>query len=368
MSEKKCFWLILLVQIFSLSLIMFMLIIIDPLEIWDIKSIQGWNHYKVEQVNHFDLSKTYQYIYSDAETVYIGASTTYVGLKPTNDRIFNFGLSSLTLQDTREYLNFIFRLKKPKKIILELNAWQFTKEAYQFNRLGFSKERLELLAKGGVIQFSEKIKETLSTHKLVFNTVQQSRKNKNLAPMFIRGWDVSRGAASKPDERSYLYYLNSKLKASKTDEFEPQLLDVLRNIIELIEKNEVEVIVFWAPISIDNLVTIDASNKFEDFYNLKKNVAEIYPNYDFAWANEIAINRQLFYDGWHYRAVAGDIVLGVLECKIPPDGLATNNYEEQKLAYEKWKEKKENSEYVELLKNAKEKIPDDVLKKHLNLE
>ena len=106
------------------------LIVVDPLGIWHFPIIKGFNNYKVSQPAYLDFFKPYEYRMVKPDVVFLGSSRVYVGLCPDDYpdesvKVYNMGMSSLSIRDAYQYLKFMIRVHKPKKVYLGLDFFQF---------------------------------------------------------------------------------------------------------------------------------------------------------------------------------------------------------------------------------------------------
>ena len=299
------------VVVIFLMIVTSVLYIIDPVNIYGSKIIKGLNHYKIKENLFFDISKPYQYEKLKPKEVIIGSSRVYVGLNPfQNDDMYNFGQSSMSLRDLEKYVDFILKTHKPEKIYIGLDFFQFSKQNFYLHREGFSIDRLNEIEKYSdtPIMYYLKFKENMPFIHYVLDTVKYSWKNKELISCYQKGADFGRGLSSDINVSEYYYSINRFIKDYLEWQYEPESVLLLEKIINKLKNNNVEVIVFFNPMTIDLLLALDITGKIENFYYIKKKVAEFTSYYDFNYANSITENRNNFYDASHYNMKTGNII------------------------------------------------------------
>lgn len=299
------------VVVIFLMIVISVLYIIDPVNIYGSRIIKGLNHYKIKENLFLDISKPYQYEKLKPEEVIIGSSRVYVGLNPFNNTsMYNFGQSSLSLRDLEYYIDFILKTNKPKKIYIGLDFFQFSKQNFYLQREGFSVDRLSEIQKyaNTPIMYYLKLQENMPFIYYVFDTIKYSWINKELISCYQRGADFNRGESSDINTNEYYHFINSFVKQYSEWQYEPNSIPLLKRIITKLTTNNVEIVVFFNPISIDLLLALDITGKIEKFYYIKEKVAEFTSFYDFNYANSITENRNNFYDASHYNMKTGNII------------------------------------------------------------
>lgn len=295
----------------SLGLILFVggLILVDPLGIWGAPTIKGFNNYKVKQPQNLDLFKPYQYRMMKPEVVFLGSSRVYVGLAPKDYpekgvRVYNMGFSSLSLKDSLQYLHFMIKSHKPRKVFLGLDFFQFNLANAERMRSGFSQKRLDAISGSFLSYLIAKLEESSGLRKFVKETVLKSRENKD-ALLFLDGWDVKRGSALNWNDLSWEFYLKSFMKSYTSFVLSGKNFDYIKAIVEICRSNEISLEVFFNPVSADLLALLWFSGKYKEFENVKRSVAEITPFKDFAVMSQITENDENFYDASHYKSITG---------------------------------------------------------------
>lgn len=356
-------------------------IVVDPIGMWEVISIRGFNHYKIKQTNFIDVFKPYQYVKVNPDVVYIGSSRVYVGLPPDypssgGKKIYNMGCSSLSLKDTKEYLRFMYKMHKPEKVYLGLDFFQFSKENHNSQRTGFDNKRLNEVSGNSLECILFKIQETIALHEYIKPTISASKNHAGQEPLFDLGWDVERGNSSAPNPEEYYYTVNSLLKYYSQWEYEPKTVEELQAIIKDAADVGVELNIFFNIDTVDVFAILDSAGKLDEYFKMKKMVAGIQGAYDFSLYNNVTQDRSLFYDASHYRGILGEKILAAMVNRnVPNFGVKLNssnvdkNLEDQKVLYLQWKSVGINSKYVDLLKNhiGQQPIQNEELEKYINL-
>ena len=345
--------------------------LIDPIEIWESPVIRGFNHIKPNQAAFLDVFKPFQVRRHAPEIIYIGTSRVYVGFRP-EENAYNMGGSSLSLPDMRAYLRFIYSQYVPKKVFIGLDLFQFSQANMTLERAGFSQERLDNLRKGEIAFLSEAWKTSLGMTDYLKGTVWNSYQNRSAKKEWERGWDVKRGERMDVEKEAYYSYLHGFYGSYKNFVYDPDALLCLKDILADAEAHEIEVILFFNPVSVDLLVLQSLCGKSEDFRQLKAEVAKSYPVYDFAWASSLSFDREgAWLDGSHYHFPIGDrmkaSMMGNVDSEICRVLIAENveaHLQEEKAQYEQWAA--EHSDYIRALAEAApQKIPVGALAQYL---
>ena len=158
------------------------LIIVDPLGIWHFPIIKGFNNYKVSQPAHLDFFKPYEYRLIKPDVVFLGSSRVYVGLCPDDYpdksvKVYNMGMSSLSIRDAYQYLNFMIKVHKPKKVYLGLDFFQFDSHNFYDSRQGFSQVRLNKIASNWLSYMMFKMQETAGLRGMIKPTILKSQED-----------------------------------------------------------------------------------------------------------------------------------------------------------------------------------------------
>ncbi|MEA4877936.1 MAG: hypothetical protein VB083_08495 [Aminobacterium sp.] len=309
------------------------LIVVDPLGIWHFPIIKGFNNYKVSQPAYLDFFKPYEYRMVKPDVVFLGSSRVYVGLCPDDYpdesvKVYNMGMSSLSIRDAYQYLKFMIRVHKPKKVYLGLDFFQFNKENFIRNRNGFSQQRLDKISGNWFSYMAYKLQETARLRGMVKDTFLNSQKEPNQV-LFYKGWDIRRGKFLQSDHKIYERIMNDFLEKYQSFILHEESFSCLEKIIETTKSEGVELVVFFNPISSDLLSTIWISAQYDKFEAVKMRVAQFLDYCDFAFINDKTTNLNLFYDCSHYRAQLGSFIFYALNCPEQK----SKNYTLEKLRY-----------------------------------
>lgn len=327
--------------------------VVDPIGIWGTKDIQGFNQAKVKQGSFLDIYKQYEYKRLQPDVIWIGTSRVYVGFAPDKSQNeYNMGLSSISLADVRKYLQFMYRNRRPKKVYIGLDLFQFGPEFRHMESAKTLDRRLEALSCGGPIQLAMAIKDSFGTRNTIWPTVKDSQANN--IQYFRRGWDIKRGNAAKTHAGEYYSALSSYRKTYDDFYYDEDAMNCFRDIVQDAKDNNVELVVFFNPISVDLQALQDVYGLSEEFYAIKRLVAEIHPVYDFCWVNKYTVDRvEWFYDASHFRNKYGQMCRDAMNGTENGTGiyLTTDNVDEllekEKQAFSEWK--KQNHDYYDAL-------------------
>lgn len=88
-------------------------------------------------------------------------------------------------------------------------------------------------------------------------------------------------------------------------EYRQQTLDEIKEIVEICEKNNINLVVFMNPAYENTFM----DNNDDDLKRFKKELVEITDYYDFCYLNPVTTDRMMFYEGSHYREIVGDMII-----------------------------------------------------------
>ncbi len=289
------------------------LIVVDPLGIWHFPIIKGFNNYKVSQPAYLDFFKPYEYRMVKPDVVFLGSSRVYVGLCPDDYpdesvKVYNMGMSSLSIRDAYQYLKFMIRVHKPKKVYLGLDFFQFDSHNFYDSRQGFSQVRLNKIASNWLSYMMFKMQETAGLRGMIKPTILKSQEDADTI-LFNKGWDVKRGSALGTNEDAYIHTLISFFKTYQQVSLCDESFTCLEKIIKIARAEEIDLVLFFNPISADLLSLIWVTEQYDNFKSVKKRVAEMADYYDFAFINNLTKDKKSFYDASHYKNIVGNVVV-----------------------------------------------------------
>lgn len=281
-------------------------VIIDPIGIFETPLISGVNDYKPKQGAYLDTFKPYQLAYYEPDVIFIGTSRVYVGWYPSHEgfdekKVYNLGGSSLSLKDIERYLHAAYKIHAPKKVYLGLDFFQFGTFGDK-ERPGFELERLNRASGNFVWREFGKFVDSVKLGKDIMKTTyEESRKNqgKGKYPLFVRGWDSKRGSA-RLNRKEYERVLKSYEGTYKQHKFSPHSLEYLRKIAAEARAHNVELYVFFNPISVDLHKLLLSFGHGKELTHVKQEAANIFGEvYDFNFFNPYLSREDLFYDSSH---------------------------------------------------------------------
>ena len=334
-------------------------IVVDPLELLGMPIINGINNSKVKQGSCLDVFKPYQVIKYKPEVVFIGSSRVKNACKPTlygydDDKVFNFAFNALSLKNMEKYLDFIYKVSEPKKIFIGLDFFQFGEENFKSGGGNFSENRLNILS---------------STN------VKDSFKHKNKIVRFERGWREQ--GSNNINVEDYYNYMNSFAKQYDEWNYSREALEVFNRIIEKARTKNVDVIVYFNPISVDLIALIYACGLENELASIKEKVVKITGKvYDFNYINTYTCSRkEYFIDPSHCKNNFGEIIKSDICLDKNTDRMVILNSDniQNSLFIEANENKiwlKNNFQYINFLRgkiNNKTRIKDNELKKYIDI-
>lgn len=291
---------------------------VDPFGVWSKNAISGFNQRKSGQAGTERIFKLYEYVLREPEVVFLGNSRGAWGLPPVwtgtpKSKVYNLSFDAQRLGDTRALLEFILRTHRPRTVVLNLDTIMMANNAYgNADLVGFS-DRISILPRSPFHFYLTKLKETVfSFHALErsIDTVLYSRKKPDAKLYYDHGWYTVKGDQSKPDPReyreSYWRYFNTlhKMIMSATSS-----VHELYRLVDIAKHHGVELVVSFAPLGADYLLSIAANERIDGLNDIKRKIAAKTPFWDFAYINSVTANRFNYIDSTHYRGVVGEMML-----------------------------------------------------------
>lgn len=327
--------------------------VVDPIGIWGTGDIAGFNNAKIKKGGYMNIYKPYECARIKPDVVWIGTSRVYVGFFPEEDaNEYNMGVSSISLDDAKRYLRFIYSVNRPSKVYIGLDLFQFGPDYKKMLSGNLLDARLNAVKSGGLYSFVMALKDSFCVKNTIWPTVKRSR-NDNME-FFLRGWDVKRGNAESLDLDAYYGALNSYRKTYDDFSYDKDAMNCFKDIVEDAKENGVELVVFFNPIAVDLQALQNICGLENEFYAIKREVATIHPVFDFCWINKYTVDRKKwFYDASHFRRNYGEM------CRAAMDGvdngtalyLTADNVDEmikkERNQFTSWKN--DNEEFYEAL-------------------
>lgn len=296
------------------------LCIIDPLGIFNIVSIKGINNYKGVQNNYIDVWKPYEIKDKKPDIIFIGSSRVFqvvdVRSYKTDCIIYNAGFSGLSIKDMDAYIDMICKVKKPKKIYIGLDLFQFGNNNFSRDRLGFSINRLNNIINKNNTIFLCKMQDSLSIDfKNIIRTMIVSMKNINKQSDFINGYyNNDYNISLNVDKLGYYRSLNQYNREYIEWTYSDKSMEYLKKILKKADQNDIEVIVYFNPVSIELMSLMRIYEIDDDLEKIKRDVTSICGVvYDFNFTNEDVINKKYFIDASHVNKLFGDFIIEDLQ-------------------------------------------------------
>lgn len=370
--KYKCFVKLFIVTSVSLSsFICILLCLIDPLGIFNIVTIKGFNHYKgIVQEKYMDVWKPYEIKEKKPDIIFIGSSRVYLAIDArsyrSNYTIYNAGFSGLSIKDMDAYVDMICKMKKPKKIYIGLDLFQFGDSDFSSSRPGFSLYRLNNVAAKDNTIFLYKMHDSLSIDfKNIVNVIDNSLKNVNRQSNFINGYC---NTSFNINEKGYYSTINSYNNKYKKWKYSKNSMTCLKEILKKANKNGIEVIIYFNPVSIELMSLMRIYEIDDDLEKIKRDVTSICGVvYDFNFTNEDVINKKYFIDASHVNKLFGDFIIEDLQNNKDSNRMLIltnqnieNQLKKEKCNFDNWK--KENLKYYTSMEKQLKENNQEVIK------
>ena len=291
--------------------------IVDPIDLLGMPILKGINNNKDRQQDRFlDVFKPYQVVKYKPEVIFIGSSRVYYALQAELDgyedeKVYNMGFSSLPFDNMEKYLDFVYKINKPQKIFIGLDLFQFGKDNFNNTKRNFSQTRLDKLSNCTDSEILiESLKENFQVAYLTLGTMRHSFRQKDNLKIYERGWFASHGSRLEVNYEEYYNTINNFANIYRNWVYEEASVIFLKRILEKARQNNVDVYVFFNPISVDLIALIKLSGLDDDLSQIKQEVVELAGIvYDFNYINEFTTNRrELFVDASHSNSKYGKVL------------------------------------------------------------
>jgi hypothetical protein len=293
-------------------------LVVDPFGAWNLSPTPGFNHRKSGQAGTERLFKLYEFVLRKPRVVFLGNSRAAWGLPATwydvpSEKVYNLSFDAQRLGDARPLLAFMLARHRPKTIVLNLDTIMMTNKAFRIDNLGGFDDRLSTITASAPGFWLCKLRDTVFSLDALYKSYEcykNSKANLGERPFFENGWFVVKGGQLRPKSKdyrnSYWRYFSTLHKLIYPD---PTSMDELYRFVDMARQVGVELVISFAPIGADYLLSIDANDRTERLNDIKRQIAAKVPFWDFSYVNSITINRFNYVDATHYRGVIGEIML-----------------------------------------------------------
>ncbi|MDY7003051.1 MAG: hypothetical protein SWX82_03510 [Cyanobacteriota bacterium] len=378
-------WLFLLSALLPVVAVGIFNIVVDPYDVFNTPNFFGINHSKPRKDNSDRLFKAIDIIRIKPVTVLMGSSRTKRALDPNHPALenkqpaYNLALTKGNFYELRRYLEHaIANQKELDLVIIGLDLFMFN--SLLENRQSFSENRLE--KKHIYLELEDLLNITFSLDALMASQETIIDSNKNPSDNIFDG------------ENGFMPYLNvdpektqSRFEKIMSNYYEgystsyklsASLLDELKKIVDLCEKNQIKLISYISPSHATQWEIIRSSNQWSIFEEWKRKVVKITPVFDFSGYSSITMEpihnyMENYTENSHYTPKVGNLVLGrILSYKeedIPGDfGVLINpeNIESHltKIRQDREIWAKSNPDEVKLVKEIKQKYDASLAEKN----
>ncbi len=350
-------------------------IIVDPYDVFNTPNFFGINHSKPRKDNSDRLFKATDVIRIKPVTVLMGSSKTKRALDPdnpalkNNQPVYNLALNGINVYESRRYLEHaIANQENLDLVILGLDFFMFNN--FLENQASFSEQRLEKrhISLADFINVSFSL-DALSASK---ETIFDSRKNSPDDVLYgENGFMPYRNPDPEKNQWRFESHIEIYYGLDSEYELSTKFMDDLKKIVDLCQKNNIQLILFISPSHATQWEAIKAIGEWSTFEEWKRKIIQISPTpvFDFSGYNSItteAINKDMenYQDNAHYTKKIGDLVLNrILDYKqedVPDDFGFLINPENIESHLEKIRQDREvwaenNQDEVNLVKEIKEK-------------
>jgi hypothetical protein len=318
-------------------------IAVDPFGVWGTRRINGFNNFKSSQ-KIGRLSKPYQYARIRPDVVLLGDSRVGMGLPdrwpgvPAN-RVFNFGLDDLQIEEAKETVDFMIRTHRPRILVVGIDLLIFSRRFKPFP-VDYSRDRMEWASFSALTRILWQTKETVFSFdalRRARTTVTESGKQPKTVLFSPGGYRRDVGEKASANRRQYRYYVwNYLTNRYRNYRYREAGLRDFDGLVETARRAGIELHVFWVPKSADMLAVVDLTGRTAALEGIKRHVASVVPFWDFGLVSSVTRERNNYYDMSHFLGRVGRLVASRLADpapEVPPDfgALVTADNVEQHL-------------------------------------
>ncbi len=291
---------------------------IDPFGVWSTSPTPGLNNQKTGQAGTERLFKIYQYELIKPEVVFLGNSRGAWGLPPrwngaADGKVYNLAFDAQRVGDAQRLVRLMMRHHHPRTIVLNLDTIMMTNTAFDPRDWGGFDERIRTASRKPFGLQVAKLRDTVFSFDALWQSYaayQGSGKYPEARAFYENGWYTVKGEQQRPQAGEYREHFWRYFTSLHKIVFPaPSSLFALQRIVELAKHFGVELVVSFSPITADHLLSIEARGRTHGLEQIKEQIVERTPFWDFAYVNSVTTNRYNFIDSVHYRGVTGEKML-----------------------------------------------------------
>lgn len=292
---------------------------VDPLALWGSPPVAGLSAHKPALADHERLFKPHRIAKLPLEVALVGSSRVHSGLPArwggvAEERVYNAALDGVHVPELEAWLRFVRERPAgpPTVVALGVDLFQVSARA-RAPRPGFSQDRLDILAAGGVrarwLGFTEGVLGAPAVVALG-RTVAAGLGGAS-APSSLRGTDLSAQqpldtagwARAWATEHVHTY---GAFRHSRRDQ------DRLVQAILDLQQAGSRTVLFLPPVHQDLLLSLELQGLGPVLDELKRALVVAGPVWDFARVHPHTADRSAFVDPGHMGPELGDAVVAVL--------------------------------------------------------
>jgi hypothetical protein len=314
-------------------------LLIDPYEIFQTPAMVGINKIKPEKRKQVRLFKAIAVSRLKPQMVFLGSSRTEFGLSTSHPVLqqfqpaYNLALPSPNMYEVRRYLEHAIANNQLKQVVLGIDFFMFN--VFLPNTPDFSENRLEKTE----ITLQDTINSIYSIDVLLASlvTVRHNHQKPN-------GLDYFHFDGSRTENRDIIFgnqpmieimraglqenTFLAKQNPARRYQLSQNYLTELQTIVNLCREHQINLKIFISPAHATHWESIRVGGFWPVFEQWKREIAKIYPIWDFSGYNSITTepisdNMNNYLDSSHYRKKIGELVLNRMfqnhQEKVPKD-------------------------------------------------
>ncbi|MBO9999012.1 MAG: hypothetical protein J7641_08410 [Cyanobacteria bacterium SID2] len=298
-------------------------VLINPYDLFDLPSFSGFNQTKSAKLSNMRTFKAVEVSRTSPKTVFLGSSRTDYGLDPNHPVLsdkqpaYNLALGAANPYELRRYLEHVSKSNSDIKIVV-LGLDEFMFNVQNPKNPSFSEHRLN----GTGLTLQDAINTTFSIDALTasLKTLRWSQRYPDYLTYSSQGQLNLRPIDRDPSATNYRFQTSLKVyfqSFSKPYELSAEGLEEIRKIVKICRERDIQLKAFISPSHAMRYEAIRAAGHWEAYEQMKREIIEILPLWDFSGYNSITTEAfsdkmQYYIDESHYQEKVGNLVLNRL--------------------------------------------------------
>lgn len=292
--------------------------LVDPYDVFNTPNYLGINAVKPSKDNNDRLFKATDIIRIQPQSILIGSSRTKQGLNPEHPAlkerksVYNLAINGPNFYEVRRYIEHaVVNQPDLKEIVLGIDFFMFNNNLA--NQPSFSEQRLG--KKHIILTDAVNSLFSLDTVSVSQKTIEASRQEPNSDSNYgENGFMPNRNANDGKTDWRFEQSINLYFTLHSNYQFSEKYWSDFAAIVELCQKNNIDLKVFISPAHATDLESIRLTQQWATFEDWKRKLVQLTPVWDFSGYNSvtteaIAPKMTNYVDNSHYTSEIGNLML-----------------------------------------------------------